>query len=434
MKDPSPVKIQFHSYLWPVLVVIIALLQLLFPYKGWLMLLIGLGGAWLLSFFWVRSLARHLRLERSMRYGWAQVGDTLEENFALKNTSSYPAIWVEVVDHSTIPGREASRATGIGGKAQNSWLVRQVCARRGLFSLGPTTLKTGDPFGIYQVSIENFASATLLVTPPVLPLPAIQVAGGGRAGEGRPARKALEQSISTVSVRDYTPGDTLRSIHWPTTARRGQLYVKTFDNTPISDWWIILDLDQRFMAGEGERSTEETEVILAASLATRGLRNGLAVGLIANGESLDWLPAKMGSTQNLQIMRTLASVTPGDHQSLAILLENALSVIHSQSSLVLITSSIDTDWLKSIISFRDRGVVPTVLLMDPHSFGGEGTSDTLYQTLYGLGIASYVITPDYLDENLLHRKATNVWEWRVTGTGRAVPIRRPDDLGWKVLS
>ena len=433
MKAPPSSQFKIRSYLWPVLVGLLVLLQILFPYKGWLMLLIGLGGAWLISFLWARSLAQHVTVTRAMRLGWAQVGDTLEENFSLNNTGFAPALWLEVIDHSTIPGREAARATGIGGNAQNSWELRQVCSRRGLFTLGPTTLQTGDLFGIYQVSIENRASATLLVTPPVLSLPTIQVAGGGRAGEGRPARKALEQSISTVSVRDYVPGDNLRWIHWATTARRNQLYVKTFDNTPVSDWWIILDLDQKHQYGQDERSTEETGVILAASLAARGLKSSLGVGLIANARELAWLPARMGETQNLRIMQALARVSPGP-QPLSELLQNALSVIRTRSSLILITASVEGDWLKSVLSFRDRGIIPTILLMDPQSFGGEETAETLYQTLYGLGIATYVITPDLLEETLVQKKPTNAWEWRVTGTGRAVPIHRPDDMSWKVLS
>jgi hypothetical protein len=155
--------------------------------------------------------------------------------------------------------------------------------------------------------------------------------------------------------------------------------------------------------------------------------------MISNARELVWLPSRMGDTQNLQIMQVLASVTPGP-QPLSELLQNALSVIRTQSSLILITASVEGNWLKSVLTFRDRGVIPTILLMDPRSFGGRGTADYLYQTLYDLGIASYVITPDLLDESLIHKKPANVWEWRVTGTGRAVPVHRPDDLSWKVLS
>ena len=56
-------------------------------------LLLTAGVVWLASFAWARSLARSLRLIREMRFGWAQVGDQLEERFTLINHGVYPAIW-----------------------------------------------------------------------------------------------------------------------------------------------------------------------------------------------------------------------------------------------------------------------------------------------------------------------------------------------------
>ena len=79
-------------------------------------------------------------------------------------------------------------------------------------------------------------------------------------------------------MRDYQPGDPLRMIHWPTSARMGKLFVRTFDGAPAGDWWILLDLEESTLAGSGFNSTEEHAVILAALLADRlgGLRRGAA--------------------------------------------------------------------------------------------------------------------------------------------------------------
>jgi uncharacterized protein (DUF58 family) len=469
VKETNVARLRLKSMVWPVLVVLLVLLQLIFPYRGWLILLIGISGAWIIGYLYARSLVEGLRIVREMRFGWARVGDILEERFQIINNGWAPGNWIELTDYSTIPGRQANIVTGVGSHSHNSWVYQLACTRRGLYTIGPTRLLTSDLFGIYSVDILNNASANLLVTPPVLPLPSIQVTGGGRAGEGRPARKALEQSISVNGIRDYAFGESLRWIHWPTVARRDQLYVKTFDHTPISDWWIVLDLEARLQTGEGQNSTEETSVTLAASLADRGMKSGLAVGLITNAHEPAWLSPQTGQAQFMQILQTLALVSPGS-QSVCEILQNALPSLHHQSSLVLITPEVSGEWLQAILLLMQRGVVPTILLLDPSSFqvalrtpmlgvalrtpmsgvalrtpmlgvvpptpslGGEGSVENLPPLLANLGIQCYVITPDILDASLINREQVNSWQWRTLATGRALPVHRPGDLTWKGLS
>ncbi|HVN55343.1 MAG TPA: DUF58 domain-containing protein [Anaerolineaceae bacterium] len=396
-----------------------------------MVLFIGLGSAFCIAFFWARAMRKSLSLERETRFGWAQVGDIIEERFRLVNKSSFPALWIEMVDHSTIPGDSLSRATGVGGRSTNEWIAHQVCARRGVYTLGPTTLRTGDPFGIFTIQIEHSAQANILVTPPVVPLPTIQVASGGRSGEGRPSRQSIDQSISTTGVREYVPGDTLRWVHWRTTARRDSLYVRTFEHTPASDWWILLDLDRRVQVGSGNQSTEEIGVILAASLASQGLKSGIAVGLVTTGQDLVWLPPQPGEGQRWEILQTLARVTPGDF-SLAALLTNAGQDFHSRISLVIITPSMEQAWLDEITHLLWRGVVPTILLLDPAAFASAPSAGPFKAALDDLDVANYLITPALVESFISGKnQPENAWDWRILPTGKAVPVQKPKDLAWK---
>src|SRR5574341_1036539 len=229
---------------WTGLIPLLLILQVIFPNQVWMALLVGLGGVWLIAYLWVRSLSRNLHLEREMRYGWAQVGDRLEERFTLVNKGWVPAFWVEISDHSTLPDYNVSQITAIGSSTKNSWKTSQVCNQRGLFMLGPTLLRTGDPIGLFSATIDIPSSAVLMVMPPVVPFPSIEIVPAGRAGDGRLARPdPLERTVSTSGVRLHQTGDPLRWIHWPTSARHQQLYLRNFDSTPTSDWWIFLDLE-----------------------------------------------------------------------------------------------------------------------------------------------------------------------------------------------
>ena len=427
-------RLQRNSRLLPVLVGSLLVLQVTFPYKGWLILLVGLGGAWLISYWWARSLARGLRLVREVRFGWAQVGDRLQERFTLVNAGWVPALWVELVDHSTLPDYQSSTVRYVGSESQNRWYADGVCTRRGLYTLGPTSLRTGDPLGLYTVSQQYPDSTALMVTPPILPLPSIEVAPGGRAGEGnRPRADALEQTVSAASVRDYHPGDSTRWIHWPISAHRDDLFVRILDNTPASDWWVFLDLDQRVQVGQGWDSTVEHGVVLAASLAGKGLQAGRAVGMVTCGEELAWLPPQRGDAQRLAVLRALALVTPGS-RSLAELLAGARPALRQRASLIVITPAVEGDWIGALLSLLRQGTVPTVLLLDPVSFGGDGGTSGTLAALSDLGVAHYVITRDLLDRPEARPGQRGRWEWRVLATGRAVPVRRPRDTAWRGLS
>src|SRR6202142_3286833 len=104
-------RLRINSLMLPLATLAILAAQIIGPSPVWKGMLVVLGGLWLISYLWARSLQKNLHLERAMRFGWVQVGDKLEEQFILFNESLFPATWVEVTDHSTLPGYSIARAT-----------------------------------------------------------------------------------------------------------------------------------------------------------------------------------------------------------------------------------------------------------------------------------------------------------------------------------
>lgn len=433
-KESPRVQLRLNMWLLPVFVSFVLVLRILVYYTGLTMMLVGLGGVLLVCYLWTWILARKLRLTRERRFGWAQVGDRMEESFDLHNSGFPPALWVEIVDHSTVPGRQAGRGLGVEGRSLVRWREDAVCTRRGLFTIGPTTLLTGDPFGVFTASQHYPETASFLVMPPVVPLPDIRVFPGGRSGDGRPRANAPDHTVSASSVREYVPGDSLRWVHWRTSARRGSLFVRHFDGVPAGNWWILLDMDRCVQVGEGRNSTEEHSVILAASLAEQGLQAKQSVGLVTQGqEDLLWLPPKEGDHQRWEILRALALVSPGS-SSLADLLAREGSAFGQSASLIIITPAVDESWIEPLVPLLRRGIAPTVLLLDPASFNGAGNVHGMTALLTDLGVPFHVVTRDLLDQPEAQPGQEGYWEWKVLGTGRAVAIRQPRDAAWKVLS
>jgi uncharacterized protein (DUF58 family) len=437
--------LRLKTPLLPLLFSIVLVMQLIDPGRVWSMLLVGLGIVWIGSYVWVNQLAKKLSLRREMRFGWVQVGDSLEERFTITNRSWIPSPWLKICDHSNLPGYFVSQVRGVNSFSSTSWRTRGTCSRRGVYSLGPTSLHTSDPLGIYDLKLHDPASATLIVMPPIVPLPVIEIAPGGRTGEAPPRRHVMEITVSASTVREYCPEDSLHLIHWKTTARRDDFYVRMFDSTPASDWWIFLDLDRSVQAGQGWDTTDEHAIILAASIADRGLRARRAVGLGANSDPLVWLPAKEGNNQRWDILRALATINRGEC-SLKEFLFRMGSGINRQSSLLVITPNPQRDWIEGLIPLQRRGASLTVLLLDTLTWLDLAAGDPqrnyeqrrteanqALSTLTGLGVQCYSIPRSLLDTPEVRPGQGGKWEWRTTPLGRAVAVQQPGDFSWKKL-
>lgn len=425
-EEPKRV-IRLKSPIVPIIVVLLLGVQLFFPFKGWVILLSAFGGMWLISYIWSRSLKRGLSINRDMSFGWKQVGDRLRERVLLENNSWVPSLWVHVEDHSDMRDYEISSVTDVRGWRYRNWHTQGICNHRGLFTLGPVTLTAEDPFGIYEISVDYTESVNMMVVPPVVALPEIEIASGGRMGEGRSSNKGLKQTVSTVGVREYVPGDSLRWLHWPTIARTGNLYVHLFENEPTSDWWVLVDLDEAVQVGTGQRSTEEHGVMLAASLVNRGLQIGKHVGLITHGEDLIWHTPDLGDAHLFSVLRSLATVRPGE-QPLDQILKKIKMDLGRNSSLIVITPNLSPEWISALESLKRMGIIPTVLLLDPVTFGGEGNAEGVQNRLRRLEITHHVITSDLLDRP--QRQAKKAWEW-LTSTRPTGEILDDWEIRWR---
>jgi uncharacterized protein (DUF58 family) len=347
-------------------------------------LLVALG----CSVLWLSLATRGLHFSRSALGGRAQVGERVEERLALENHSWVPKLWIQVSDGSTLPGHHAGYVSSVGPHQRIAWRAKTVCRRRGRYTLGPVTATTGDPLGLFRRELALAPEHQLLVLPPVLPLSTFDVYPGVMPGRGRGAQRSLQTTTNVVTVRNYVPGDALTRIHWPSTARLGQFMVKEFDLDPTIDVSILLDLSDDVQAGEGDSSTEEYGVTIAASVASYLLRNQeLAIALTVSGVPDAMLPLDRGERQLDRVLEVLAVVHPQQRVPLSQALTIEETRLVRNTVLIVITPSPDLDWPEVLHHVRRRGVKPLVILLDPHSFDEQvGGNTRLYDALVADGV------------------------------------------------
>lgn len=407
-------------------------MQILDPSRVWVILLIGIGGAWLVCWWWARGLVRSLHFEREMRFGWAQVGDRLEERFTLINRFMLPATWVTLQDHSTLPDHYVSAASGVDGAGTSQWHIQTRCTHRGVYTLGGTTLETGDPLGIYTITFDDPTSATLAVMPPIVSLPKFEITSSGLDGEGRPKRHALQETINVSHTREMLPHDPMHLIHWKTTAKHNKFFVRQFEGTPAGDWWLILDLHKDWQLGAGWDSTEEHAIILTSSLAAQGLNEDHPVGLSINGTQPDWILPRRNEYQLRSLLKALAVASPSE-MPLKDYLTRAGRSFSNHCSLLIVTANADPDWAGSLIPLMWRGVMPTVFLFDPISFGGSVDIKHVAGIFQSLSIPCHVIPKSLLDKPQARPGHEGEWEWRISATGKAHAVRSAHE-DWRGLA
>ena len=422
------VKIRLRVGWVPVIAFILFIVQQFLPGRVQMTLSIILGAGWLVSYYWARSLASGVRLDRESRFGWNQVGDVFEEKVTLRNKGLFPALWLEIQDHSTLIGHSISVGTGIEGKSSRRWTKRTVCGQRGEYQLGPTELDLGDPFGLYQVKVKYNLYRTFVVSPPVIPLPMqIRISSGRAMHDHSFANRHTEKSTVSINTRLFAPGDTLHRVHWLTTARLDEPHVRQYENIHASNTcWIILDLNQSVHSSSGENDSLENSIVTAVSLADRFLKDGLAVGLLTDGDRFLMVPPEKGIGQLRQIQRGLAVIEGGAKPLKQVMLQS-WARLQNENNLVIITPSKQTDWLDLLFQLRRKHVHPSVFVIKTDQ-EADGEAERFGSLLGRSGIQQYTITPDLfqIPESAPGKKG--VIQWRFTPMGRAIKVMAEDQV------
>ena len=340
----------------------------------------------ILSLLWARYSLRKMIFRRTASAGRVQVGEIFDERLMLDNVSVMPKLWVQIADSSTLPGHRAGYVASMGGRKRATWRARTVCRQRGHFQLGPVTATSGDPFGLFRRRIMLTAPKELLVLPRVLPISNFVLFTGGLPGRGRSSRRALQATTNATTIRDYTAGDAQNRIHWRSTAHYNRLMVKEFDLDPALDAWIFLDLNEAVQAGEGEHSTEEYGVTIAATIAVYLLRQDLSLGMIVNAQGREFLSLDRGERQIERALEMLAVVKAGSGPELKEAL--ALDAFHfgRNTVAIVITPSNSRDWHESLRHLQRRGVQVAVVGLDAASFEDRPPDEDTLALLEGAGI------------------------------------------------
>ena len=343
------------------------------------------------SYLWGWLNLRWLEVQVERQNLQIHAGEPITERITVRNRWRLPIPWLEVKEITNLQEHNTGMTFSLSGQAFRSWRTTTLCRRRGVYTLGPIRVATGDPLGLFRFERLSGDIQQLVVFPAVVPLPHFEVAAADLPGEGPVRRHSQEVTPHASMVRDYAPGDSVKKMHWPSSAKLGRLMVKEFDLGMTSDLWILLDLDRDAQTIQGDDGTDELAVTVAASVAARFLKARRPVGLAISGHQWEVLAPSTGSLHSTSLMEMLAQARAEGTTPLAEAISRLDRWLSRYTSLVVITASSDSAWLDSLRTLAARNVRLSVVLVDGSSFGGDHTPADLLPTLANTGTLSYLL-------------------------------------------
>jgi uncharacterized protein (DUF58 family) len=188
---------------------------------------------------------------------------------------------------------------------------------RGRFEIGPLTLRLTDAFGLCELVRSFTATDSLIVVPRTWPLAPVQAGGMWATTGDSVVRTVAVTGEDDVSTREYQHGDDLRRVHWRSTARHGELMVRTDEQPRQMRATVLVDSREVGHRGDGPASSLEWAVSAAASVAVLLAGHGYGVRILTDSRPAAWTSPGPGQARGSgSLLDMLAVLRPTEHRSL----------------------------------------------------------------------------------------------------------------------
>jgi uncharacterized protein (DUF58 family) len=354
---------------------------------------LGLPLAVLLAWLWTALANRPLQLRRTLPAGERLEGDDVKVGLELVSEQHLvPARWTlrEQV------GRLGELVMTVGQNGRARYTLRNV--PRGRYEFQETVAVIEDPFGLERVEQRLDAPGALLVYPRLVELDRLFSDAGARSHDGRRLLLRRPSGFDLHSVREYEHGDSLRKVHWRSTARRAQLMVKELEDAPRDEVALVLDADSEAVVGE----SFDVQVRAAGSLLLAHVRRGRRASLVINGAQREHQGVRSAEGDWRAALDLLAAAEPKPGPPLAALLADENSSVGRALELCVVTASLPARLVERLADRALGSGHVSLVLVDPASFAGaEPNARPELLRLQAAGVALVVIRAgDDLGERL----------------------------------
>lgn len=239
--------------------------------------------------------------------------------------------------------------------------------RRGRYRWGSLTVMGSDALGLVLMTrTYNLPPTELLVLPMPLPVDVDVPGATGWGAADTQEGQARGAGIEPRGIREYVSGDSVRYVHWRSTARTGQLLVKEFDTGSYASIGLVLQRTPDAAVGVGVATPFEQMVSNAAFLAQKFLRQGAEVSF--PGIEDEWAVGRSAKERSSEVLTLLASIEADSVQKVSEVLLGSLRRLGGGSLVYVLCAAADPGLPGAVQAVRAAGSQVVCLLYDTQQF------------------------------------------------------------------
>ncbi len=340
---------------------------------------------WLQSGIFVRLAFYKLDYRCIFSRKEAHEGDTFNIIETVHNNKIIPVPWLKVDIHtfkwlqfastSSVIAQENRRVSSsfflkAYQRTTRRWNVK--CLKRGVFNIQNITLVSGDLFGGRSTSIPVSSDSQIMVYPQILNLEKLFAPPRDLTGNTIIRRWILDDPFIVQGTREYQPSDSMRRIHWISSAKQGSLMVRNNDYTTEVSLAVLLNIKSMEQEYEKVIDREITEfgIKVAASILDHYAEKGVPMRFGTNGYTFDnpgeMILTKQGSgIEHLrELLTILAKLELANERDYSIYLEQTIYKLEN-SDICIISAYVTEQMAKQISLLSANNNKIKLFILDP---------------------------------------------------------------------
>ncbi len=306
---------------------------------------------------------RKLSGEVQVSSAYAEVGQSLKVRYTITNSPSGRFPYLELQDVLGSLPQATQREIVIIEPGQTAVFEREVsCTRRGRYDLKSLKVRTGDPFGFFQLEKPLAAGQEIRVYPKLKPFPAVSIPPWHHFGEAGVKNPAFESYSEIAGLREWRDGDSIKRIHWKQTAKTSEPVVKNFERKGDISSIVFLDMHKRSYRNDSRHRLEDLALEAAASFIHLNLHNNLPLSVFCAAAAESPLCGRTPGDYR-RIMDHLIAVAPQGQDAFSSYVRRASYFLPPQSLLYLFTPVLDLADAAVFIDLKQRGFSPVLFYL-----------------------------------------------------------------------
>ncbi len=332
----------------------------------------GLILAVVLAWAWVRIANKPLRLQRQIGDGDHFEGDDVPVWIHVGFAGRIAPPSLAIVDRIARIGERRTPLQRHGGRLHGEYVIPAL--PRGRYAYEEARAELEDPFGLERLSVPLGGAGALVVYPRLVELDRLFSEAGAYAHDGRRLLLRRPSGFDLHSVREYEQGESLRKVHWRSTARRGQLMVKELEDAPRDEVAVLLDADAAAVVGTPPQSSFDVQVRAAGSILKAHARRGRRSLLVVTSALQESQRVYSADGDWRRALELLAAVEPSGQAPLDSLLEEEASPAARALELTIVTARLAPRLVERLVQRALARRRLTLVYVDAASFVPGGAS------------------------------------------------------------